>query len=317
LKSQGVTIIYITHLLDEVFNVCERAVILRNGETVAAEMIASLTRDDIVARMIGADAAVTYFQRAARTPGDTLLTVENLRRTGFIEDASFTLHKGEVVGLWGLLGSGRTELFRALVGLDPPDGGRVHIHNPDGVLPVTRKNAKRFFGYITEDRRADGLLLPMAIRVNISLASLRNLLSRVWPFVSLRKEQNASREYVKRLNLKSTSIEQRVATLSGGNQQKVVVARWLLTTPRVFLLDEPTRGLDVEAKAELHAIISDLAASGAAVLVVSSDLDEIMSLSDRFLVMVRGHIVEELPGSTSKHELLATASGVTRTIEGG
>jgi ABC-type sugar transport system ATPase subunit len=156
----------------------------------------------------------------------------------------------------------------------------------------------------------------MPIRNNMSLANLRNLLSRLRPFVARKREEKVTREYVTKLNIRSTSIEQRVATLSGGNQQKVVVGRWLQTKPHIFLLDEPTRGLDVEAKAELHAIIGDLADSGAAVLVVSSDLDEIMSLADRFLVMVRGRIVKELSGDASKRELLATASGIGIKAEG-
>lgn len=168
-------------------------------------------------------------------------------------------------------------------------------------------------GLITEDRRTDGLLLPMSIRHNLSLANLRSFISRLWPFIARGREEAAARDYVRKLNIKSTSIEQRVATLSGGNQQKVVVGRWLQTSPLLFLMDEPTRGLDVEAKAELHSLISELADSGAAVMFVSSDLDEIMSLSDRFLVMVRGRLVRELPRDSTKHELLATASGISST----
>ena len=172
--------------------------------------------------------------------------------------------------------------------------------------------------------RTDGLLLPMSIRLNMSLANLRNLLSRLRPFIARASEERITREYVTKLNIKSTSIEQKVGTLSGGNQQKVVVGRWLQTKPLIFLLDEPTRGLDVEAKAELHSIVGDLADSGAAVLIVSSDLDEIISLSDRFLVMVRGRIVEEFPrrrhqASPSCHcvrHFRCVCEGVTRCWPG-
>ncbi|MGA2763064.1 MAG: sugar ABC transporter ATP-binding protein [Spirochaetia bacterium] len=316
MKTHGTAIIYITHLLDEVFTVCERAVIMRNGAKVAESMIGDLTRNEIVEKMIGSQEVVRYFQRHKKAPGDVLLTVENLQREGFLENVSFSLRVGEVVGLWGLLGSGRTELFRALVGLDPVTGGRIHLHQGGKIIEMNPVNARKMVGLLTEDRRTDGLLLPMPIRNNMSLANLRNLLSRLRPFVARKREEKVTREYVTKLNIRSTSIEQRVATLSGGNQQKVVVGRWLQTKPHIFLLDEPTRGLDVEAKAELHAIIGDLADSGAAVLVVSSDLDEIMSLADRFLVMVRGRIVKELSGDASKRELLATASGIGIKAEG-
>lgn len=316
MKSRGTTIIYITHLLDEVFTVCDRAVIMRNGAKVAESMIADLTRGEIVEKMIGTQEVVEYFKHRQRTPGDVLLTVENLKREGFLDDVSFTLCSGEVVGLWGLLGSGRTELFRALMGLDQINHGHIKLHRAGSVVELNPKNARKVMGLLTEDRRTDGLLLPMSIRINMSLANLRNLLSRIWPFIARSAEERVTKEYVTKLNIKSTSIEQRVGTLSGGNQQKVVVGRWLQTKPLIFLLDEPTRGLDVEAKAELHAIVGDLADSGAAVLIVSSDLDEIMSLSDRFLVMARGRMVKAFPGTATKHELLATASGISVPSEG-
>jgi ABC-type sugar transport system ATPase subunit len=314
MKSQGTTIIYITHLLDEIFTICERVVILRNGEKVAQTMVRDLTRNEIVEKMIGSHEVVSYFQHHARPPGPVLLTVENLEREGYLDRISFSIHRGEVVGLWGLLGSGRTELFRALMGLDPITGGRVLIDLGRGAHPIKPRSGKNPMGLITEDRRTDGLLLPMSIRHNLSLANLRSFISRLWPFIARRREEAAAKEYVRKLNIRSTSIEQSVATLSGGNQQKIVVGRWLQTAPLVFLMDEPTRGLDVEAKVELHSIISELADSGAAVVFVSSDLDEIMSLSDRFLIMVRGRLVKELPRDTTKHELLATASGIAGTM---
>ncbi len=316
LKSEGTTIIYITHLLDEIFTICEKAVILRNGEKVAQSAVKELTRDGIVEKMIGSQEVVSYFQHHARQPGPELLTVENLQREGYLDNINFSIHRGEVVGLWGLLGSGRTELFRAMMGLDQITGGRILVDMGRGARPIRPRSGKNPMGLVTEDRRTDGLLLPLSIRNNLSLANLRNFISRLWPFIARTREEAAANEYVRKLNIKSTSIEQRVATLSGGNQQKVVVGRWLQTNPLVFLMDEPTRGLDVEAKAELHSIISGLADSGAAVLFVSSDLDEIMSLSDRFLVMVRGRLVKELPRETTKHELLATASGITATTGG-
>ncbi|MGO9308040.1 MAG: sugar ABC transporter ATP-binding protein, partial [Spirochaetia bacterium] len=317
MKSRGATIIYITHLLDEVFIVCERAMILRNGERVSANLIGDLTRASVVEKMIGSEEVVEYFRHRERKAGSVILTIEDLHRPGYLNGVSFSLHRGEVVGLWGLLGSGRTELFRALRGLDPISRGKIRLHGEGGSVTITPRNAKWSMGLVTEDRRVDGLFLPMAIRANMSLANLRKLLSRFRPFIARAREQELTKEYVKKLNIKSTSIEQRVETLSGGNQQKVVIGRWLETAPQIFLLDEPTRGLDVEAKAELHSLIGDLADSGAAVLLVSSDLDEIMSLSDRFLVMVRGRMVRELSGNATKHDLLAIASGMDSAAERG
>jgi ABC-type sugar transport system ATPase subunit len=311
MKSQGTAIIYITHLLDEIFVICERAVILRNGEKVAQSLVKDLSRNEIVEKMIGSQEIISYFQHHTRSPGPILLTVERLQREGYLDKVSFSIHRGEVVGLWGLLGSGRTELLRALMGLDQITGGRVLIDLGRGAHIMKPRSRKNPVGLITEDRRTDGLLLPMSIRHNLSLANLRGFISRLRPFIARGREEMAAKEYVQKLNIKSTSIEQRVATLSGGNQQKVVVGRWLQTSPLLFLMDEPTRGLDVEAKAELHSIISDLADSGTAVMFVTSDLDEIMSLSDRFLVMVRGRLVKELPRDATKHELLATASGIS------
>ncbi len=310
MKAENKTIIYITHLLDEIFTICERAVILRNGEKVAQSTVQDLTRNEIVEKMIGSKEVTRYFQHHARTPGPVLLTIKDLDREGYLDRVNFSVHRGEVVGLWGLLGSGRTELLRALMGLDPITRGRILLDLGSGEHSLEPGSSKNPMGLVTEDRRTDGLLLPLSIRHNLSLANLRSFISKLWPFLTRKREETAAQEYVKKLNIKSTSIEQRVATLSGGNQQKVVVGRWLQTNPLVYLMDEPTRGLDVEAKAELHSIISDLADNGAAVLLVSSDLDEIMSLSDRFLVMVRGRLVKELPGNATKHELLATASGL-------
>lgn len=289
---------------------------MRNGTKVAEAMIGDLTRSDIVEKMIGSQEIVEYFKHQERKPGEVLLTVDNLQREGFLEDISFTLRRGEVVGLWGLLGSGRTELFRALMGLDQTYAGHVRVHQDGSTVNMNSRNAWKMMGYLTEDRRTDGLLLPMSIRLNMSLANLRDLLSRFWPFVSRSKEERITVDYVAKLNIKSTSVEQVVRTLSGGNQQKVVVGRWLQTKPSIFLLDEPTRGLDVEAKGELHEIVGDLADSGAAVMVVSSDLDEIMSLCDRFLVMVRGRIVNAFPREVTKNELLAAASGISLPAEG-
>jgi ABC-type sugar transport system ATPase subunit len=310
LKQQQVTIIYITHFLDEVFDVCERATILRNGETVGTGLIKDLTREDMVRMMIGEVKLDTYYAQQTAQAGDVALSVQGLRRRGVLQDISFELRFGEVVGLWGLLGSGRTELARAIMGLDPIDSGELYVrHRKNGKLVRLKPGqAKQYIGMITENRREEGLLLPISVKQNMSLANLKALTS-IGPFVDARKETGRAREYVERLHIMLTSLDQPVATLSGGNQQKVVVGRWLQRNPIIYMMDEPTRGLDVGAKAEIRTLIHELAEAGAAILAISSDIEEIMVMSHRFLVMNRGRIVEALPRDATALQLMTSASG--------
>jgi ABC-type sugar transport system ATPase subunit len=309
LKREGVVIIYITHLLDEIFNICERAVVLRNGETVGGGMLADLKSEEIVRMMIGAKDVSTYFQHRDTNIGDVILRVEGLTREGILRDISFELCEGEVLGLWGLMGSGRTELARALVGLDPVDRGILKLRKNGELMPIRPREAKRWIGMVTENRREEGLLLPKSVKVNMSLANLESLISRVWPLVDTKKEDELAKTFVERLTIIVSSLDQPVETLSGGNQQKVVVGRWLQRQPIIYIMDEPTRGLDVGAKAEIRKVILDLADAGAAVILISSDIDQIMSMSDRFLVLHQGQIISELPGGTSKDELITAAAG--------
>ena len=310
LKDQGSTIIYITHILDEVFSICDRAVVLRNGQAVGGGAIEDLTYKDIVRLMIGEREIERYFQKESHATSEAALKVSGLSRAGVLSDISFTLNRGEVVGLWGLLGSGRTELVRAIVGLDPIDGGELALYENGKLQPKLPREVHRSVGIITENRRLDGLLLPMTVRENMSLPNLRALTGGSG-LVKRSAEKAVTEQYRERLSIKVSSIEQRCSTLSGGNQQKVIVGRWLQRQPEVFLMDEPTRGLDVGAKSEIHQIIENLASRGAAVLVITSDIDEIMSLSDRYLVMHRGNLACELPRDASKTELMSAATGVT------
>ena len=214
-----------------------------------------------------------------------------------------------MLGLWGVLGSGRTELLRAIVGLDPVDSGTIRVRSKGELKAIQPQNAKNWIGMVTENRRDEGLLLPMSVKANISLANLRGLVTGLWPLVNNKVETSLAERYVQRLNIKISSLQQTAATLSGGNQQKVVVGRWLERNPIIYFMDEPTRGLDVGAKGEIRTIITELAKSGAALLVVSSELEEIMSVSDRYLIMSRGRITGELPRAATKDELIAGAAG--------
>ncbi len=213
-----------------------------------------------------------------------------------------------MLGLWGLLGSGRTELLRAVIGLDSIDSGTFSIKDNGSLRTFKPKEAKKWIGMITENRREEGLLLPKSVLTNLSLANLQQMV-KVWPLVDGKLEYRLAQKFVDRLGIVISNLDQKVSTLSGGNQQKVVVARWLERNPIVFFMDEPTRGLDVGAKAEIRNIINELAEGGSAILVVSSEIEQIMAISDRYLVMSRGQIVSELPKDATKDELITAAAG--------
>jgi ABC-type sugar transport system ATPase subunit len=306
LKRDGVAIIYITHFVDEIFEICERATVMRNGATVATRAIADTSPAEIVHLMLGeADSAERLADQAA-APGPVLLEVRGLSG-GMPRDIDLSLSAGEVVGLWGLLGSGRTEMLRALVGLDPIHAGTLRWRAAGELQPITPAGLHRIAGIVTEDRRGEGLLLPLTTRANLSLASLRRLLTP-WRLIDRHKEESLATDMIRRLRIKVSGSAQTVGTLSGGNQQKVVVGRWLATEPRLFLLDEPTRGLDVGAKTEILRLTAALARAGAAVLVISSEPEELMRICDRYLVMSRGRVTTRLPGSATRADLLAAVS---------
>jgi ABC-type sugar transport system ATPase subunit len=306
LKEEGVAVIYITHFLDEIFEVCDRVTVMRNGAKVGAGPLARYRAGDIVALMLGD----VHEQERLRSPqlvqAVPMLEVKGLRNAA-LAGIDLTLRPGEIVGLWGLLGSGRTEILRALVGLDPVEGGTIR-HGRDGALqPIRPHDLHAEVGFVTEDRRGEGLLLPLPVVDNVAFASLRAVLGRLG-LIDRKREIAFAKGFVDRLRIKLASLRQPVRTLSGGNQQKVVFARWLGTRPRLFLLDEPTRGLDVGAKTEILRLTVELAEGGAGILLVSSELEELMRVCDRYLIVHRGRIVGELPGDAGKDQLLQAVS---------
>ncbi len=224
-----------------------------------------------------------------------------------LADVGLTLRSGEIVGLWGLLGSGRTEIMRALVGLDPIDAGEIRLRKGGDLVRVTPAALHAEVGFVTEDRRGEGLLLPLSVAANIAYANLDKVTNR-FGFITRQRERQFARGLVQQLGIKLANVTQPVRTLSGGNQQKVVFARWLGTEPRLFLLDEPTRGLDVGAKTEILRMTIQLAERGAAVLIASSELEEMMRVCDRYLVVQRGRITGELPGDAGRAALLDAVS---------
>jgi rhamnose transport system ATP-binding protein len=299
LCGRGTAVVYISHRLDEVYTLADRITVLRDGRSMATRGTAALSRTELVALMVGRDMEPAAPVRAT-TRGDVVLDVRDLSSGVHVGPVSFSVHRGEIVGLAGLVGSGRTELAETLFNVRPKDAGRVSV---DGALvggrdPSSAVQAR--LAYVPEDRRHHGVIGGMTIAANTTLASLARV-SRAG-VVDRSAERALTTEYMRRLGTKATSPDVAVETLSGGNQQKVAVARWLATDPAVLILDEPTQGVDVGAKAEIHAMIRDLAARGLGVLVISSDLPEVLSLSDRVLVMRNGRIAGELDRDTATPE---------------
>jgi ABC-type sugar transport system ATPase subunit len=309
LRVEGVAIIYISHFLDEIFEISDDLAVMRNGRTVFRGEIGSLNERDLIRHMMGARENEAPFKR--RRPADSceLLRIEGLSRGDALRDVTLTLKVGEVVGLWGLLGAGRTELLRALVGLDPVDEGALSWSEAGRTMSISPSELYRHAGFVTEDRRGEGLFLNMSVGDNIVMPNL-GAISRLG-LVLGGEQRRAAGAMITRLGIKVSGQEQRVATLSGGNQQKVVFARWLASAPKLLLLDEPTRGLDVDAKTEILRLVNELADAGTAVLMVSSELEELTRACDRYLVMVRGRIVSELPSSATREELVNALSLTT------
>ena len=314
LKASGVIIIYITHFLEEIFSICERVTIMRNGETVWSSPISDVDPAKVVHLMLGISENEGRIRAPVEAKGEPLLAVKALRREGAVRNASFEIRSGEIVGLWGLLGSGRTELLRALVGLDPIDAGTISWRGGESLEPITPERLRVHVGLITEDRRGEGVFLPLSVSDNIALPNLKSLLNK-WRLVDRGRQTTLADAMIDRLKIKASSREQVVATLSGGNQQKVVFGRWLATNPRLFLLDEPTRGLDVSAKTEINRLIVELAEKGCSVLLVSSELQELMRVCDRYLIISRGRLVDALPGAADANALMRSIATIDKDLE--
>ena len=311
LKQSGVSIIYISHRLEEVFQIADRVTVLRDGRLVGTKPVSETDRDDVIRMMVGRELkeSAAADQKQAAEIGEPALTVKNLSRRGVIEDINFTVRRGEVLGIAGLVGAGRTELARAIFGADPIDEGEIWLNGSRVDIRSPREAIRRGIGLVTEDRKALGLILGMVVRENISLANL-DALTRLG-FVNRREEKRAATQFIEDLMIKTPSVEQQVQNLSGGNQQKVVLAKWLFTQSKVLIFDEPTRGIDVGSKVEIYQLMNRLAASGVAIIMISSELPEILGMSDRILVMHEGRIA----GDLGREE--ATQEKIMRIATGG
>ncbi|MFF5468370.1 sugar ABC transporter ATP-binding protein [Streptomyces achromogenes] len=307
LRERGAAVLFVSHRLEEIFAVCQKVTTLRDGARIAAEPLAGMTEDDLIRRMTGRDLAELYPKRHVPV-GDVALSVRRLTREGVFTDVSFEVRRGEIVGLAGLVGAGRTEVARAVFGVDRRDAGEVEVAGRP--LPNGAPSAAMAAGLalVPEDRRAQGLVMGLSIERNIGLTGLRTTARA--GLVHRRAERRRSLDWAVRLQVKYVRIADAVSTLSGGNQQKVVLAKWLATAPQVLVVDEPTRGIDVGTKAEVHRILGELAADGMAVLMISSDLPEILGMADRVLVMYEGRITADLPRAAATEEtVLAAATG--------
>jgi len=299
LREQGVAIVYITHRIDEVFVLAERVTVLRDGRLIGTHRVSDVTSQQLINMMVGR-VLHQLFPKEKVEIGPPLLRVRGLSKEGRFRDISFELHRGEILGFAGLIGAGRTEIALALFGIDPADEGEIEIEGQRVVIKNPWDALSLGLAYLPEDRQHQGIVSPMLVRENISLAVLESLCH--FGFISFRTERQLAEEYVDKLAIRTPSVEQIVANLSGGNQQKVVVARWLCRQPRILIMDEPTRGIDVGAKAEIHRLMSDLAKQGIGIIMISSELPEILGMSDRILVMQEGRITGELSREEASQE---------------
>lgn len=307
LKSQGKGIIYITHKMNEVFAIADEVAVFRDGAYIGLQRADSMDGDSLISMMVGRELTQLFPERE-KPVGDLLLSVRNLSLNGIFKDVSFDLHAGEVLGIAGLMGSGRTNIAEAIFGITPATGGEIFL---DGAaIRVTDPHfaIERGFALLTEDRKLSGLFPCLSVGENMEMAVLPHYVGK--GFVHQKALRTLCEEMCKKLRVKTPSLEQCIDTLSGGNQQKALLARWLMTNPRVLILDEPTRGIDVGAKAEIYRLISVLASEGMAVIMISSELPEVLGMSDRVMVMHEGELMGTLDRADATQErVMHLASG--------
>jgi ABC-type sugar transport system ATPase subunit len=309
LKSRGVTMIFVSHRMPEVFRLCDRFTVLRDGKYVGTLDRADATPDAVVRMMIGRSIEAYFPHHLEHAPGKLILEVNNLSSPGRFSDVSFEVREGEILGFAGLVGAGRSEIAKAIFGLDPLARGSVRIDGRPMALGKVRQAMRRGLGLVPEDRKRQGLVLMMGGRQNFSLAMLERF--RRLGIIDTARERRRAAEYFDRLRVKTPSLEAPVAGMSGGNQQKVALAKWLGREARILIVDEPTRGVDVGAKAAIHGIIDDLARQRIGILLISSELPELLNLSTRVLVMREGRLVGRLDRSQLNQErVLRLMAGV-------
>jgi rhamnose transport system ATP-binding protein len=312
LRNEGTAIVFISHRLEELFELADRVTVLRDGNYVDTRPMKEVTRDDLIRMMVGRT-ITNMFPKQDVQAGEVVLKVENLTCSGLFQNISFELHKGEILGMAGLIGAGRTDVARAIFGVEPPDSGTIQLKGKKIRITSPQQAIALGLAYVPEDRQLHGLIPPMNITENISLPILPEYTRRGW--LRNKRERSATFNAARQMEVRANNIFQKARELSGGNQQKVVLAKWLSTKPRILILDEPTRGIDVGTKAVIHALMSKLASEGMAILMISSELPEILGMSDRIIVMHEGRMTASFNRAEATQEKIISAA--TQTVTAG
>ena len=317
LRDQGVAIVFVSHKLEEIFALCDRVTVLRDGRVVGNDQpVGEMTRDQLVTQMIGRAEVVAKLPDRPAPSHEELLSCHGLINETGADGVDLAVHAGEIVGLYGLVGAGRSETAKSIIGVDRPIAGEIRVNGQVARIRSPREALERYgIGYVSENRKEEGLLLIHSVVANVSVTIWRRLARFEW--LNVGAIEDAVRPYVKRLDIKTPSLLTPVATLSGGNQQKVSVAKWLAAQARILIIDEPTAGIDVRTKGYLHELIWDLAAQGMGILLISSDMPEIVKLSDRLLVMSRGRVVGEIDNTREYGEMSEAIMSYIHVAENG
>ncbi|MDR2072724.1 MAG: sugar ABC transporter ATP-binding protein [Spirochaetaceae bacterium] len=320
LKSQGKSIIFITHKLDEIYEITDQVTIYRDGNYIGSEPTSNLKVDRLINMMVGRDVK-EMFPKIPCSIGDVRLEVKNLSNRKYFKNVSFTVRRGEILGIAGLVGAGRTEVVETIFGVRPHTGGEIFIDGKKAEIKSPADAIKSGMAWLTEDRRGSGIFPMLAVQLNIAIATIPKFLNKIG-LIREAQLNKSCEEFVRKIQVKTPSLEQHVENLSGGNQQKVLVARWLMTNPDILFMDEPTRGIDVGTKSEIHRLISQLAGEGKSIVMISSELPEVMGMSDRIMIMHQGKVtgIIENTKTLTQEELMAYATDTVdeyRKTKGG
>lgn len=309
LKEKGIAIVYISHRLDEIFEICERITVLRDGKYAGEAETAKVTKDDLIALMVGRKLEEQFPYREVKDK-NTIMSVEDLELKGVLNQISFEVKSGEILGIAGLMGAGRTELAKTIFGEYKKTAGKIFIEGKETFIKSPKDAIAQGICYLSEDRKKEGLILGMSVRENITLCNLDNYTNKAMA-IDKKAEKSEVDNFIKKLSIKTPSQDQKVKNLSGGNQQKVILAKWLMKSPKVLIIDEPTRGIDVGAKKEIYDVLNELKSSGKAIIMISSDMPEVLGVSDRVIVMHEGKISGELSREEATQEnIMKYAVGV-------
>lgn len=313
LKDTGVGVIFISHHLDEVLDICDRITVLRDGKRVTTIPSAGAKEDDLIELMVGRQVEEMYPKEKVDI-GREVLRVESLSKKKKFEDISFSLYQNEILGIGGLVGSGRTELAKAIIGIEPADEGKIWINGVERIIRSPRDGMKFGLGYLPENRKIEGLVLRLDVAKNISMSSLKKFANIGW--INLHKEKEVAQNYVDTLNVHPPDITRETAFLSGGNQQKVVLCKWMSSNSDILIFDEPTRGIDVNAKVEIYQLMNNLVKNGISIIMISSECSELLGITDRILVLSKGRLISEHITSETNEEELVSDYFCTHTKQG-